>query len=277
MPLSDGRWAATATTLKDGRILVAGGYSYARKDTLRSADLVDPRTLAVSAAAPLNEDRNFAAAALLPDGQVLVAGGFSETRGTRDTAERYDPRENVWVLTRGRMHDHRELFTATPLPGGGGRVLLAGGLSLRKRATVATAEVYDPGADAFTPTASPMQIERFEHAAAPLPDGRVLIVGGKTWAVGKPAYALASCEVFDLRDGRVLVAGGTNEGKPARECEVFDPRTETFAPAAPLHEGRMAHDACRLGDGRVVVAGGWSDARRASTPTVEVYDPRRDR
>jgi hypothetical protein len=285
--------------LPDGRVLVAGGYSYAKKDTVRSADLVDPKSLAVTPAAPLNEDRNFAAAALLPDGQVLVAGGFAETRGTLGTAERYDPAANTWSVTRGAMNDRRELFTATPLTDG--RVLLVGGLSLKKRETLTTAEVYDPATDAFTPTADGMQIDRFEHAAVRLADGRVLVVGGKSWKVGQPDHPLASAEIYDpatgrfrlvggamrqarsrptatlLLDGRVLIAGGTDHGKPALACEIFDPRAERFTPAAPLKEGRMAHDAVRLPDGRVLVAGGWSDARHASTPTVEVYDPDADR
>src|SRR5688500_6997728 len=70
--MADGRWAGTATRLDDGRVLVAGGYSYAKKDTVRSADLFDPRTRTFTPAAPMTTDRNFATATLLPGGKVLV-------------------------------------------------------------------------------------------------------------------------------------------------------------------------------------------------------------
>ena len=39
----------------------------------------------------------------------------------------------------------------------------------------------------------------------------------------------------------------------------------------------MAHDACLLDDGRVLVAGGWSAARKATTPTAEIYNPQANR
>ncbi len=295
--MSDGRWAATATRLHDGRVLVAGGYSFSKKNTLRSADLWDPKTRRFMPAAPMNTDRNFATATRLANGKVLVAGGFSETRGTWDTAELYDFRTDAWTPTRGRMNDRRELYTATALPGG--KVLLVGGLSLKKRTTLSTAEWYDPLTDTFTPTRGKLREDRFGHAAALLPDGKVLIVGGKSWRVGQADRTLASAEVYDpltdtfraagplktgrdrptatpLRDGRILVAGGAGAGGvAARIAEIYDFRTGAFTDAAALlAEGRMAHDAVALSDGRIVAAGGWSDARKATTATVEVYDPR---
>jgi hypothetical protein len=39
-------------------------------------------------------------------------------------------------------------------------------------------------------------------------------------------------------------------------AEVYDPATNMWTPAAPMHVGRSGHTATRLGDGRVLVAGG---------------------
>ena len=294
--MQDGRWAASSVRLADGRLLVAGGYSFSSKDTLTSADLFDPSSGRFSHAAPLLHDRNFATATLLlPGRKILVAGGFSEKHGgSLGTAEIYDPAKNRWSFTRSPMNDRRELFTATRLADG--HVLLAGGLSLAKRGTLATAELYDPATDSFTVTPGTLSEDRFGQASVLLPDGRVLIVGGQSWKIGKPSRTLAAAEIFDpqtglftttapmhfardrctatvLKDGRVLIAGGTNKGNPPLPVEIFDPAAGVFTLAAPLQEGRMAHDACLLPDGRVAVAGGWSDSRKATTPTVEIYDP----
>lgn len=297
-PMHEGRWAAMSTLLPDGRVLVAGGYSFARKDTLISCDLFHPETGAFTPAAPLHFDRNFACAVLLSDGRVLVMGGFSETGGgTRGTAEVYDSKADTWAMAAGPMNERRELFTATQLPGG--KILLAGGLSLQRRRTLAPCEIYEVQTGAFRPTRHPLHNDRFGHAAASLPDGRILVMGGQSWKIGQPSETLASAEVFDpsaetwqivgpprfardrptatlLLDGRVLIAGGASKGVPPLSAEIYDPKTRQFSLAGELHEGRMAHDAVRLLDGRVVVAGGWSDARKATTPTVEIYDPKAD-
>jgi hypothetical protein len=235
-----------------------------------------------------------------PTAACSSAGGFAERHdGTLDAAEIYDPKTNAWTPVASRMNDRRELYTATPLPGG--KVLLVGGLSLKKRTTLRSAEVYDPEKGAFTATSNEMAGDRFGHAAAPLPDGRVLVVGGQTWQIGRESRPLASAEIYDpktdawtaaagslkaardrptatsLPDGRVLIVGGTARGTPPRMAEIFDPKTGLFTDAAPLAEGRMAHDACLLPDGRVLVAGGWADARKATTPTAEVYDAKANR
>ena len=86
-------------------------------------------------------------------------------------------------------------------------------------------------------------------------------------------FARDRCTATVLKDGRVLIAGGTNKGNPPLPAEIFDPVTGVFTLAAPLREGRMAHDTCLLPDGSVAVAGGWSDSRKATTPSVELYDP----
>ena len=185
--MQEGRWAASAVRLRDGRLLVAGGYSFAAKNTTTSADLFDPSAGSFSPAAPMHLDRNFATATLLlPSQKVLVAGGFSERGGgTRNTAEVYDPAQNRWIFTKTPMNDSRELFTATRLAGG--QVLLVGGLSLKKRGTLATGELYDPATDSFTPASGTLKQDRFGHAAALLPDGRVVIVGGQSWKIGSQA------------------------------------------------------------------------------------------
>src|SRR5205823_5395735 len=74
--MSSGRYAPAAVRLRDGRVLVAGGYSFALGTTLVSADLFDPRKEEWQALEPPALDRNFAAAVLLRDGSELIAGGF---------------------------------------------------------------------------------------------------------------------------------------------------------------------------------------------------------
>ncbi len=295
--MREGRWASTATLLADRRVLVAGGYSFARKDTLTSCELFDPASGRFAPAAPMRYDRNFAQAVLLPYNRVLVAGGFSEKHGTRNTAEIYDANTDTWATATSPMVENRELFTASLLPGG--NVLLMGGLSLKRKQTLNACEIYDAKTGAFRPTRRPMHNDRFGQTACALADGRVFVMGGQSWKIGQPSQTLSTAEVFDgqtetwqlvgpprfardratatvLLDGRVFIAGGTNQGKPVLASEIYDPQTRTFALAAPLREGRMAHDAARLPDGSVLVAGGWSDSRKATTPTVELYNSKAD-
>ena len=76
------------------------------------------------------------------------------------------------------MHVSRNPPLAAALAGG--RILVAGG-----DATGTTAEVYDPAADSWTPTANEMQADRAGAAPTPrgavavaLPGGNVLLAGG---------------------------------------------------------------------------------------------------
>ena|SRR3990172_7072929 len=91
---------------------------------------------------------------------------------------------NLRVLAQ-RMHETRASHTATVLPDG--RVLIAGGF--RKgpdgysQIYSHTAEVFDPKTQIFTLTGE-MHSERSGHTATLLPNGNVLIAGGRVLITG---------------------------------------------------------------------------------------------
>ncbi|MCA1697907.1 MAG: hypothetical protein LC790_02990, partial [Actinobacteria bacterium] len=137
-------------------------------------------------------------------------------------------------------------------------------------------EVYNPSSNSWSPTGV-LRTARAAHAAALLPDGRVLVAGGKVSA-NSP---LASAELYDpstgawsatgglatarfshtatvLLDGRVLVAGGIGAGgAPLASAELYDPPLGArWAATDGLDQPRSAHTGTLLPNGEVLVAGG---------------------
>jgi Ca2+-binding RTX toxin-like protein len=157
----------------------------------------------------------------------------------------------------------------------------------------------------FSPTGS-MSVGRASSAMAPLPDGRVLVVGGTNFDGGTSATELSSAEIFDpatnsfssagigsmtvprvgavaaaLPDGRVLVAGGYDHDGILSSAEVFDPATNSFSSAGigSMSVPRTGAVAAPLPDGRVLVAGGnFNPDRLYPCPlsSAEVFDPTTD-
>ena len=281
------RMAHTASRLRDGRILIAGGLTDA--DHANSgAEAYDPATARFRSLPPLGTLRHSHTATVLPDGKVLLVGGYAERGRTLAEAELFDPTTNTFMPT-GSLGTPRAGHIAVALLDG--TVLVAGGVGPNWQ-FLASAERYDPATGRFMPTGA-MTVARESHTAVRLHDGQVLIVGGHQ---GRHAAIVlyASAERYDafrgtfrrvgamairrhkhdavvVPDGRVLISGGTDERDNAgvyRSTEWFNPRTNSFAPGPALARPRYKHNgnSVVLPDGRVLLAGGASQA--------ETFDPR---
>jgi hypothetical protein len=240
--------------------------------------------------------RYAAAAAPLPGGRVLVAGGFYDDASGDHylaSAEVFNPATNSFGSAGiGALSVARHGPVAAPLPDG--RVLVAGGdyVDGGGHHYLASAEVFNPASNAFTPVGD-MSVARVRAFAAPLPDGRVLVAGGNDGAarlssaevfnpatnsftpVGDMGIDLARAAAAPLPDGRVLIAGGT-DGAPRSGSLVFDPVTNSFSSAGigAMSTARQAPAAAPLPDGRVLVSGGvYVEGPGGYLSTAEVFDP----
>lgn len=236
------RAAHTATLLADGRILVAGGLSSGSN----TAELYDPASGSFASTQAMLTPHHSHSATRLPDGRVLLAGGYDADGSYLASAEIYDPETGTFSAT-GVMAGGRAEHVGVPLQDG--RVLLVGGVG-EGWTFLSSAELYDPATSTFTATGS-MNQPRENHAAVRLPDGRVLVVGGH----------------HGRRAGIQLLTS----------AEIYDPRIETFRPAAAMTTRRHKHDAVLLFDGRVLVTGGADERDNEGVyRSAEIYDPAAD-
>jgi len=166
----------SATLLRDGRVLVAGGAT--GTGFTSSAELYDPATGQWTLTGGMNAARFGHSATLLMDGRVLVTGGSGGS--PLSSAEIYEPATGMWSLT-APMSTARAAPTATLLPDG--RVLVVGSNS------TAGTELYDPATGTWT-SGGALNIMRTGHSATLLPDGRVLVAGGAGGANADVTYEL---------------------------------------------------------------------------------------
>jgi hypothetical protein len=277
----------TATLLKDGEVLVAGGMRNSSNSDnglplgTNSCELYDPSTDSWSVTGSMHQGRFGHTATLLNDGEVLVVGGLiSQRQGVASSCELYDPATGSWNLT-GSLNFPRYFQTATLLSDG--EVLVAGGDSGSDR--VLECELYDPATGVWTLTGA-LNMGRTVAASTLLQNGMVLIVGG----LGESEAATSTCELYDpstgtwrytkpmnvgrawiengctlLQNGSFLVTGGGDGFTTSfASCELYDPNTETWTFTGSLNFVNAGHTAILLPNGQVLVVG-WG--------YCEVYDP----
>jgi N-acetylneuraminic acid mutarotase len=248
------------TLLSDGRVLVTGGGHGFNTGPLieKTAEIYDPSTGMWRLTDQMANARYGHTATLLSDGRVLIAGGAGRGGDCMSmvTAELYDPVSATWKPTHP-MATARGFHTATLLLNG--EVLVTGGNTIDQHvliptvppictAIAQTAELYDPSSDKWIPGES-MVTGRSGQTATLLPDGRVLVAGGRSF------------------DGDI--------GESVAAVEVYSSNIGAWSSTGDMSVARAYHTATLLNDGRVLVCGGHSGAtfHRQQLSTTEIYTP----
>src|SRR6266446_4653870 len=133
---------------------------------------------------------------------------------------------------------------------------------------------------------------RYFHTATLLPNGKVLVAGGRT---GFPSGTIiASAELYDpvtgiwtttvslgtarwldtatlLPNGKVLVVGGQGNSSTPATTELYDPATGLWTATGSLATARNLFTATLLLSGKALAAGGIGDTGYLAS--AELYDP----
>jgi hypothetical protein len=297
------RFWHTATTLRDGRVLLAGGYDLVGPTA--TAEIYDPATGTFSATGSMSVPRVLHTATLLRDGTVLVTGGVSTDNTDVTSAEIYNPIIGSFTLT-GPMTIAREAQSATLL--NTGAVLIAGGYNAE--GPLQSAELYFPRRHRFVrihhnlvATVRPGNSEG--EPATLLRNGTVLMVGESDPNACCPSGVNEGAEIYHpwfrsfhktkydlqeirtdptitlLHDGKVLIAGGYPLEGELDDAEIYNPTSQTFTLTDNVMSSeRGGHTATLLPDGSVLLAGGLAPGTQAGQirdqfpqASADLYDP----
>ncbi len=163
----------------------------------------------------------------------------------------------------------------------GDRAIVTGGMDHRGR-TIRHVQVFDLTLRRWKTTAM-LPEGRCLHAQVSLPDGHILIAGGRSGPSPKQQQSLGSAlrlepisgrmetlpplpsaapepTAHPLADGRAIVIGG-------HHASVFDPQTNRWASHIDLRRSRRAHGSVVVDNDRVLVAGG---SGRASLELIDI-------
>jgi hypothetical protein len=306
--LATARGNHTATLLRNGKVLVAGG-SDDNGAVLTGAELYDPSTGTWSITGSMAVARAGHFAFALPSGAVLILGGVGGDQScclTNITAELYDPDTGTWSPA-GNRGPIVGIVAATMLQMG--KVLVLDALPPYRT----DAWLYDTAQQTWNPVSADPVYRQYPRATL-LQDGRILVGGGTidadevVIAPGAELYDLATgawtktaspnvprdaATETVLPDGSVLSAGGSTfvtQGDrmswitysvPLRSSESYDPDA-MWRPVGDLNEARSYHTATLAPDGRVLIAGGagsdstlatYSYSSYKALKSAELYDP----
>jgi hypothetical protein len=231
----------TMSQLLNGEVLIAGGNS--SSGPVAALEIFDPANQSFTQVGMLVTARKDHAAAVLPDGRVFIAGGTNASGATLASTEIFDSNgigTSAGPVSPGpALNAGRAKASVTTLLDG--TVLIAGG---NTRATdpaqgvvdLASAEIFDPAANAIAPSASSLTTARSRHLAILLPN-----------------------------NNSVLIVGGNSAGNTLASVETYTPWTKQFSAVSSMSGARAGASGAALSsvDGLLQVLGGKSANDRA--------------
>ena len=234
--MREGRWYPSNVTLADGSVLTFAGVS--TNGSIQNEDIEswDPNSVDRWRLIGRRKLPYYPLLHLLTDGKIFMAG-------PEPMAERYDPKTNKWTAVAKFAAAGRYEAASVLLPPSLDEIMVIGGFRKPGQPT-STVEIIDTGkANPTWRPARPMNFARYEHDAVVLPDGRVLVIGGRS-------------------------RNSNNDPRPVLVPEIYDPANNSWTKVAAHKLPRMYHStAILLPDGRVLVAG--ADRQ----PSGEIYSP----
>lgn len=277
--MNTARAAHTATLLKNGKVLICGGFA-GNNNFISSVEMYDPSLNVFRQVGNMTVPRVSHSATLLPDGKVLIAGGYDGNY--LSSTEIFDPQSETFTPGND-MKTSRMGHTTTILENG--KILFTGGVGVGWT-FLESAEIYDIDSKSFSLTGS-MNYARESHTATLLTNGTVLISGGHK---GRRAdiKIYSSAEIYNpstgqfietgnmniirhkhdavlLADGTVLITGGADESDYDgiyKSSEIYYPDLRIFKTSSNMKLPRFKHygTSVLLPNGNVLVAGGNAQA-----------------
>lgn len=266
----------------------------------------------------MNIPRSMYISIALPEDRVLVLGGVNTKntkelwQTNRRNAEIYDIKTNKFRVIGNSNFEHR--YSSEYLKLSSGKILILGNASQVEIFDPKTEKFEIPGELLFkTHNTIPKALIKEKpyynyynipgccYASQPveLNDGKVFFAAhgcssydddSKNTAiydpktnkitVGPSQINLSSTStrgVSKLSDGRVILIGVRNY-KDERECEIYDPKTNTFTKTGKLKHGRKGACAFNL-KGKTYVYGGWTGETffERYQKTLEVYNEKTEK
>ena len=276
--LRDFRWYPTMVTMDDGRVAIVSGtagFGGGVVDDIEVLDLSKPAPPPgtgvhywdLVAGSTKNFSGLYPGLHWLPSGDMFFTRtGWNSHVGLGDQASRF----TFSAATAGAWTDFAQMAFPDRKEGGSTiliddtgatpvtKVVVAGGQSATSPA-INNCEIIDVSDPATTPgwsETAPMNHARIGNSVVALPNGRVMVIGGRQTS-GR----------FDASPVFVL------------ECEIYDPHTDSWAVTPAMAFPRQYHSsAILLADGRVFTSGGVDasipgGAAAVNQTTSEMYAP----
>lgn len=300
-PLTYGRMGSQALLMGDGKVYIFGGiYSTDPAVTLTSSqkrlvEIMDPSTGVITRkTCQFSFQSHFTRAFRISSNEILFFGGVDVDNGGNyidPTIVNINDMSVTKLSTDSRFH----LTTFAYAQAFDGSIYFFGGLNLGSNITSNIVKF-----DSNNRTVSVVgQMPQLVHdaTAVPLKDGTILVAGG----MGGTDHTtfLTDLDIFNptdnsihkvadmpqgrmqqlgaqLPNGRILLAGGNNNGMAVADQLIYDPLTHTCGYTGKMITTRVEHRLDVLPTGRILISGGLGNATgTVNSPlnSAEIFEP----